>query len=102
MFVFVLSVLGCGSPAATTPPAAASADFTNAKGELVCPVMGDVVASKEQAQGHTEHDGKTYWFCCDSCSHAFAADPERYEDGKFLAHLDAEHDGKWAACNHPL
>ncbi len=99
----LILLFGCGTPAAPiATTAAASADFTNAENQLVCPVMGDVVATKEQAMGHAEYEGKTYWFCCDSCQHAFAADPERYAEGRHIAHLKAEHGGQFGACNHPL
>lgn len=84
------------------PSSEVAMDFTNAEGKLVCPVMGDVIPSKAQAVGHTEHNGKVYWFCCDSCQHMFADDPERYEDGRFLAHLAAEHGGRFGNCNHVL
>ena len=94
---------GCGTTASsTTPVAAASADFTNAEGKLVCPVMGDVIATKEQAVGSEQFEGKTYWFCCDSCQRTFDSDPKRYAEGAFLTHLQAEHGGDWAVCSHPL
>lgn len=106
---FFFSWLGCATsaPVAPAPPveppvSELPVSFTDAEGRLICPVMGDVIASPEQAVGHLEHDGKTYWFCCDSCQHLFADEPERYADGKFLAHLQAEHGGRFTPCVHVL
>lgn len=101
--IALILTLACGTTAPAVPSVAtASAEFRNAEGQLVCPVMGDVIADVEHAQGSAELDGKTYYFCCDSCSRTFAADPVRYKDGAFLAHLGKEHGGKWAECSHPL
>jgi YHS domain-containing protein len=52
--------------------------FTNEKGELVCPVQGDVIPSPEKAAGFQDYKGKRYYFCCAGCPEAFAADPEKY------------------------
>jgi YHS domain-containing protein len=52
--------------------------FTNDKGELVCPVQGDVIASPEKAAGFQDYEGTRYYFCCAGCPEAFAADPEKY------------------------
>lgn len=106
----ILVVAACGGEpvssdaAAVAEPAVSEValDFTNAEGQLVCPVMGDVIATKAQAIAHTEHEGKTYWFCCDSCQHLFGDDPERYAEGRFLAHLDEQHEGKFGSCHHVL
>jgi Cu+-exporting ATPase len=81
-------VVGCNS---TTPeaesnsgsaqsdtPTVTAVDYTNEKGELICPVLGDVISSKEAAAGHQEYKGKTYYFCCAGCPEKFAADPEKY------------------------
>lgn len=54
------------------------ADFTNEKGEIICPVMKTVISSKEEAFGKTEYDGKTYYFCCGSCPEEFKNNPEKY------------------------
>lgn len=104
-WLLLLSLLACGGatpdPVAERPAAVVTdADYTNAKGELVCPVMGDAIASKEAAVASAEFEGKTYWFCCDSCQHRFADAPDVYAEGRFLAHLDAEHDGKSWTCTH--
>ena len=52
--------------------------YTNEKGELVCPVQGDVIESPEKAAGFQDYKGKRYYFCCAGCPEAFAADPEKY------------------------
>lgn len=59
-------------------PMGTTVDYTNEKGELICPVLGDVIPSKEAAAGHQEYEGKTYYFCCAGCPETFAADPEKY------------------------
>jgi YHS domain-containing protein len=64
-------------PTESTPAA-----FTNAKGEIVCPVMGTVIASADKAVGHQDYEGKRYYFCCDGCPDQFKADPAKYATGK--------------------
>lgn len=101
--LLAISLAACGgqaSVALVTEPAIAAGDFTNAEGQLICPVMGDVIASKAQAVGSAEYDGKTYWFCCDSCQHMFADAPDKYADGIYVAHLGAEHGGRFGDCTH--
>lgn len=58
--------------------------FTNEDGKLVCPVMGTVIASKDDAVGHIDHDGKRYYFCCGGCPDEFKADPKKYAEGANL------------------
>jgi len=58
--------------------------FTNEDGELLCPVMGSVIESKEDAVGHADHDGKRYYFCCGGCPDEFKANPEKYAEGASL------------------
>jgi YHS domain-containing protein len=59
-------------------PMGTTVDYTNEKGELVCPVMGTVIESKDKAVGHQEYNGKTYYFCCGGCPDQFAEDPAKY------------------------
>ncbi|MBI1331680.1 MAG: YHS domain-containing protein [Armatimonadetes bacterium] len=61
--------------------------FTNDKGELLCPVNGDVVASPDKAAGFQDYEGKRYYFCCAGCPDKFKADPAKYADGKALKKL---------------
>lgn len=59
-------------------------NFTNDDGELVCPVMGSVIESEDKAVGHSDYNGKRYYFCCGGCPSSFDEDPSKYEDGKAL------------------
>ena len=45
------------------------------------PVCGMTVTA-EDAAGTVEHEGTTYYFCCDGCATRFRADPERYLAGQ--------------------
>ncbi|NKF22358.1 heavy metal translocating P-type ATPase [Solimonas marina] len=59
---------GCCGSAAKTPAAPATAT------DPVCGMSVDTAAGKP----HHQHDGQTYWFCCDGCRKKFAADPAAY------------------------
>lgn len=95
------TLTGCSASAETepttdepTPPTTTQApvedatatlvDFTNAEGQTICPVAGDVISDKSKAVGHEDYNGKTYYFCCGGCPEAFHANPAKYEDGKGL------------------
>lgn len=71
--------------------------YTNDKGELVCPVMGTVIESKEKAVGYQDYEGTRYYFCCGGCPEQFKKDPAKY--AKKAAHTegsehsDAHHEG---------
>ena len=67
-----------------TSKAAAIVDFTNAKGEIVCPVSGDTIADKTKASGYQDYEGKRYTFCCGMCPPEFKKDPSKYADGKAI------------------
>lgn len=64
-----------------TAPGAATemkpAAYTNAKGEIVCPVMGAVTTEKD-AVGYQDYEGVRYYFCCGDCPAAFKKDPTRW------------------------
>jgi P-type Cu+ transporter len=45
--------------------------------EVVDPVCGMTIAP-EDAIGHVEHGGRTYYFCAQSCLERFREDPERF------------------------
>ncbi|MCH8273811.1 MAG: YHS domain-containing protein [Armatimonadetes bacterium] len=62
--------------------------FTNEEGQIVCPMMGTVMASAEEAFDHEDFDGKRYYFCCGVCPENFRADPEKYKDGRPADDLD--------------
>lgn len=42
----------------------------------VCALRGET--NPEKVRAHSEHDGKTYYFCADHCKKAFDADPVAY------------------------
>ena len=47
--------------------------------DVVCGMMVD----SETASETTLYDGKTYYFCCGGCKHAFEKNPESYvSDGE--------------------
>lgn len=59
-------------------------DFTNDRGQLVCPVTGDVIADKNRAASHADFEGKRYYFCCASCPPMFKQNPSKYADGRAI------------------
>lgn len=63
--------------------------FTNDKGQIVCPVMGTVIESKDKAVGYQDYEGVRYYFCCDGCPEQFKKDPEKYAK-KSSAHSSGE------------
>jgi len=89
----VLSTAACGGappPAPATPatPAAApapaaSAVVVKAPGDAKvgdttkCPVSGEEFVV-EATSLKTEHDGKTYYFCCGGCKKKFEAEPGKF------------------------
>lgn len=48
-----------------------------AEEKVVCPVSGKEI-TKSEAKGSYEYEGKTYYFCCESCKEKFMKDPEKY------------------------
>jgi Cu+-exporting ATPase len=46
--------------------------------EVVDPVCGMTVDPSKARGGSAEHEGKTYYFCCNSCREKFQANPKRY------------------------
>ncbi|MBI5705741.1 MAG: YHS domain-containing protein [Armatimonadetes bacterium] len=91
-------IVGCGSQtggaqASAEPKAAQSAEspanetgksaeeiaiYKNDKGEIICPVTGDVIPSVDKASGYQDFQGKRYYFCCGMCPPKFKADPEKF------------------------
>jgi len=47
-------------------------------GALVCPVMGNKIASVAKASGKSVYKGKTYYFCCPACKPMFDKNPAKY------------------------
>ena len=50
---------------------------TTAPAEVIDPVCGMTI-SPEDAIGHHDHRGQTYYFCAESCLEQFRADPEKF------------------------
>ena len=66
------------APAPATPAAVVKAPGDAKIGDTTkCPVSGEefVVAATSPK---TEHDGKTYYFCCGGCKKKFEAEPGKY------------------------
>lgn len=51
--------------------------YRNDKGEVVCPVMKDVIKDPGMAVGYQDYKGKRYYFCCGMCPEKFKANPEQ-------------------------
>jgi YHS domain-containing protein len=49
----------------------------------VCGMDVDEAIGKYTAQ----HDGQTYYFCAPGCKKAFEAEPEKYLDPNYQAHM---------------
>jgi Cu(I)/Ag(I) efflux system membrane fusion protein len=65
--------LGGSKPA----PTGAAASQTARATDPVCGMTVDEAEARAD-QCVSEHEGKTYFFCCDACKEKFAADPERF------------------------
>ncbi|MCC7159633.1 MAG: YHS domain-containing protein [Ignavibacteria bacterium] len=48
------------------------------KEEMKCPVMGEVIESKDV---FVVNNGTKYYFCCKSCIKKFENDPDKYRNG---------------------
>lgn len=48
---------------------------------VVCPVSGKQI-KKSEAKATLEHEGKTYYFCCEKCKEEFVKNPEKYTQKK--------------------
>ena len=74
---------------------------TAATAEVVDPVCGMTIAP-EDAVGHLEHDGQTYYFCSDDCLQRFRANPSSFVGGvaaRPLAPVSAARE--WTCPMHP-
>jgi P-type Cu+ transporter len=49
----------------------------NTTAKVIDPVCGMTIAP-EDAVGHVEHEGATYYFCSPSCMEKFQANPKRF------------------------
>jgi len=57
-----------------------------AAGSVIDPVCGMQV-DPARARASREHEGKQYFFCCNSCAEKFAVDPEKYLRPPSTAHI---------------
>ena len=62
--------------------------FKDAHGAVQCPVCGNEVATASSTCGHESFEGKTYFFCCAECEHAFHDAPAKFADGRALKPAD--------------
>ncbi len=67
----------CGAQAANDAAAAQAVSVSAAAVEVRDPVCGMVV-NPATAKYRAEHDGRTYFFCCNGCKAKFLADPTRF------------------------
>ena len=79
------------SSASKAAPQVEPVSFTNEKGEILCPVTGDVIADRSKAVGHQDFEGKRYYFCCAGCPETFAKNPGKYAEGKAIASGETGH-----------
>jgi YHS domain-containing protein len=88
--------LGCRAKSSAPKVEHTSADtswappdaWKDARGEVQCPVCGTEVSSAAATCGHESFDGKTYFFCCAECEHAFHDAPAKFADGRALKPAD--------------
>jgi xanthine dehydrogenase accessory factor len=57
--------------------AAAAPVAAEGPAEAIDPVC-DMTVTVKGARYHTEHDGRTYYFCCPACRKLFQEDPDKY------------------------
>jgi YHS domain-containing protein len=69
---------GLAAPATTTStaPPPPTGGVTIGPEEASCPVLGTV--AKKSQMIPMQHNGKTYYLCCQECQDKFRADPEKY------------------------
>ncbi len=65
-------------PSAKTPAGSVKQPGDAKVGDTArCPVSGEEF-TVEATSPKSEHDGKTYFFCCNGCRKKFEADPQKY------------------------
>lgn len=65
----------------------------------VCPVM-NIVVKKEEAKAHgltRTYKGRTYYFCCNTCTGLFDEDPDKYAEKQEDAHAEHDHHAQMMA-----
>lgn len=63
-------------PSPGTQPAAGPAKAASGDEMASCPVLGTTMPKSKMIP--VEHNGKTYYMCCQECVGKFKADPEKY------------------------
>lgn len=83
------AALGCEQTQEMPPESAMTEATTAAEAALpvgnpypgYCIVMGekvDMAAAESDADLHSDHEGKRYYFCCPGCKPKFEKDPEKF------------------------
>ena len=75
-------------------------EHTIAPAEVVDPVCGMTI-SPDDAVGHHEHHGQTYYFCNESCLQQFRADPERFLNPDAHPAVAVPAGTEWTCPMHP-
>ena len=75
-------------------------EHTIAPAEVVDPVCGMTI-SPDDAVGHHQHKGQTYYFCNESCLEQFRGDPERFLDPDARQPIAAPAGTEWTCPMHP-
>ncbi len=65
------------SYAQSQTPAETKQETAKTENAVFCPVSGEKVAVNETTP-KAEYNGKTYYFCCNSCAEKFKKDPAKY------------------------
>lgn len=90
LLVLVVALVGCPRPQETAsqtaptslpPSPATGASSTPAAGgeEMAsCPVLGTTMPKSKMIP--VEHEGKTYYLCCQDCVPKFRANPKKYTE----------------------
>ncbi|MGA7800483.1 MAG: XdhC family protein [Gammaproteobacteria bacterium] len=74
-----VDVAGAASQGAQVRASAPAASAAEAAGEAIDPVCGMTV-DIATADYRSEYAGRSWYFCCGHCQHAFDKDPQRYVD----------------------
>lgn len=67
-----------------------SSAVTIGKDEASCPVLGMVMSKSMMIP--VQHNGKTYYLCCQDCIAKFKADPEKYINHPAAPTREMKHD----------
>src|SRR4051794_28647670 len=68
---------GKGAPAATTNAKVKAPGDAKMGDTTTCPISGEEFVV-DASSPKVEHEGKTYYLCCNGCKKKFEADPAKY------------------------